>query len=125
MRDVYLRLNSEIRVTIRMMCAYRVYRMQGSCMLLAKISYRIESLRISSFSAPASSGTVILLIRCLRTNRLDIGSGLKITVTNIYDMKKSQLEKRSTARNTNTREEGAGSREKEKKGNVQIYLPLP
>ena len=35
-----LTLISEIRVTIRMMYAYRVYRMQssGSCMLLAKIS---------------------------------------------------------------------------------------
>jgi len=48
-----------------------------------KDKLRIESLTVSSFSAPATSGTVTLLIRCLRTDRLDIGSGLKSAVTNI------------------------------------------
>jgi len=38
---------------------------------------------IANFSGPSSSGTVTLLIRCLRTNRLGIGSGLKGTITNI------------------------------------------
>jgi len=45
-----------------------------------KLTNRIAN---SLLSGPASSGTVTLLIRCLRTNRLDIESGLKSTVTNI------------------------------------------
>jgi hypothetical protein len=35
------KLNSGIRVTIRMMCAYRVYRMQGS-LAKDKLANRIE-----------------------------------------------------------------------------------
>jgi len=37
----------------------------------------------TTFSAPAGCGTIVLLVRCLRTNRLDIGSGLEGTITNI------------------------------------------
>jgi len=42
-----------------------------------------ESPRIS-FSAPAAGGTVTLLIRCLRTNRLGIGSGFKVSITHMH-----------------------------------------
>ena len=67
-------------------------------LLLTEISQRIESPTCSSFSARTSSGTVILLIRCLRTKRLGIGSGLKGTITNIYDIKKCRLEKKKSER---------------------------
>jgi len=70
----------------------------GTCMLLAKliIFEANESLTFSTFSAPAGCGAVMLLVRCLRTNRLDIGSGLEVTVTDIYDKKEVSIRKRST-----------------------------
>jgi hypothetical protein len=70
----------ENRATIRMMYAYRVYRMQWSG---SDCNGQADKPRMVSVLGPDGSGTITTTVWCLGTEWLGIGSGLKGTVTDI------------------------------------------